>query len=104
MTLAQAEALRDSQNAQLGELADIAKMYVFPYWDVSDFSKQYDTVMLPFLYNTEIGAADDSKLIAFKRVANATFAAGGWANLDDYVDVYTTQAAEDEELAAYLGL
>lgn len=104
MTQAQAEALRDAQNAEIGAGADIARTYVFKYWDLAAFAVQYDTTLLPFKYNAQIGAATDSQLIAFKRVSNATFSAGGWTSLAEFVTVFDAEATKDTELAAYLGL
>ena len=104
MTQEQATTLQTAQNLQIGAGVDIAKTYVFLYWDLSEFAKQYDTVLLPFKYDVQILAATDSQLLAFKRVANATFAAGGWATLLQYVTVFDAQAALDAELAVYLGL
>jgi len=104
MTQEQAETLQTAQNLEIGANIDIAKTYVYLFWDLSAFTKQYDTVLLPFKYDTEILAATDSQLLAFKRVANATFAAGGWTTFLQYVTVFDAQAALDAELAAYLGL
>lgn len=101
MTLEQATTEATRINTKIGEGTETAKAKVFAYW-LPTYVKDYNTLLIPTKYETQFNDATESQAIAFQRVSIK--AQKGNISLSDYVVQFDIQAAEDTELAAYLGI
>lgn len=101
MTFEEAQAQADSFNSSLGAETANVLYKVFAYWGGA-WNKIYNVVLIPTKYETDFNAASDSQKIAFQRVAFKSISE--LASSTFYIEKFDAEAANDAELAAYLGL
>ena len=104
MTQEEANSAATSNNTALGAGVATIKYGVFARWS-NNHVKDYSICLYNTQYETEFGAATESQLLAFARVSIQTI--GIMAAGDDtaaFKTNFNIKAAEDTELAAYLGL
>ena len=104
MTQEQAIAAATTSNTELGAAAATIEYGVFARW-TNNHVKEYDICLYNTAYNAQFTAATDSQKLAFARVSIQTISImNAGESAADFEANFNIKAAEDTELAAYLGL
>jgi len=102
MTYEQAQEQEAIANEALGDNTEIVKYGIFAFWPFN-WVKNWDIVMYPTIYATPFGNADDSIKLAFQRVSALTsYKIASGSSYDEWVTLFDTLTASDEELNNYL--
>jgi hypothetical protein len=102
MTYEQAQEQEAIANEALGDNTETVKYGIFAFWPLN-WVKNWDIVMYPTVYETQFVDADDSVKLAFQRVsAQTSYNIASGSSYDEWVTLFDTLTASDEELNNYL--
>jgi hypothetical protein len=100
MNLEQAKLQVEQLNTILGESAQVYKYFYFAYWGF-EYTKYYNTVLLPTQYSDIFTEADYSIQLAFARVGIKT-AVQEYKDPETFVNLYNQEVLNDQELYDYI--
>lgn len=102
MTYDEAELQETIANEALGDNTTTVKYGIFAFWPLN-WVKNWDIVMYPTIYATQFAAATDSQKLAFQRVsAQTSYKIAPGSSYAEWVELFDTLTASDEELNNYL--